>query len=105
MRDQINRTLQYLYFLRFSLFLWLFPLLFAALDSGWLALSTRTITRGIFVPEYWSGYACVAFYLISKGFVSLICARVIVLNGAERFNAPRPRWLHELLADPNASGE
>jgi len=105
MRNQIDRSLQYLYFLRFSLFLWLFPLLFAALDSGCLGFSTRTLTRGIFVPEWWSGYACVAFYLISKAFVALLCARIIVINGVDRFSAQRPEWLSRLLADPDAQGE
>ena len=101
MRAQIVRSLQYLYFLRFSLFLWLFPLAFALLDSG----PTRTLTRGIFVPEYTFGYLCVAFYLISKAFVALVTARAIIINGGDRFAAPCPDWLCNLLAEQNTGNE
>ena len=43
--SQLSRTLQYLYFMRFSLLLWLFPVFFAALDSGRVTLSTTTLSR------------------------------------------------------------
>ncbi|WP_433967982.1 hypothetical protein [Tunturiibacter gelidiferens] len=103
MRIQISRTLQYLYFLRFSLILWLFPPVFALADWGLLSFSTRTLTRGIFVPEYWSGY--LAFYLVASGFVALATARTTVINGKERFAADRPNWLVKLLANDAAQGE
>ena len=128
--SQLSRTLQYLYFMRFSLLLWLFPVFFAALDSGRVTLSTTTLSRGIFVPEFASGYLCVAFFVIASGFVALITARTTAINGVERFNAgcpecvddlldqhdadcaaanedinQPPRWLTWLLANPDARGE
>jgi hypothetical protein len=105
MGSQFGQTIQYLYFLRFSLFLWLFPLIFALGDSGWLPFSTRTLSRGIFVPEYLSGYCCVAFFLVSKGFVSLISGRTVVLNGCERFRAKPPNWMTCLLANDKGQHE
>lgn len=57
------------------------------------------------MPEYWSGYFCVAFYLVSKAFVALITARTTVINGEERFSAIAPVWMCKLLAAPDAVGE
>jgi hypothetical protein len=102
MNAQPSRAIQYLYFLRFSLLIWLFPVLFAIADSGWLRFSTRTLSRGIFVPEYSAGYCCVSFFLVIKGFVSLITARIVVLNGHDRFQVPPPDWVKGMLANDKA---
>jgi len=97
MATQLARSFEYLYYLRFSLSLWLFPLAFALLDSGWLPLSTTTHSRGIFVPEYWSGFLCVEFFLVSTACVSLITARIVVLNGIARYPEHCPDCVTPLL--------
>ena len=122
--SQLSRTLQYLYFMRFSLLLWLFPFVFAALDSGRFVFSTTTLSRGIFVPEYVDGYLCVGFFVIASGCIALVTARTTVINGIERFtskplgdevdpkcaaankqvNMP-PRWITSLLVDSDTRGE
>lgn len=89
LRENFSPTLQYLYFMRFSLLLWLFPLVFALLDSGAIAVSATSLSRGIWVPEYWEGFTCVGFFLVATGCVALITARTVVLNGVERF---APKW-------------
>ena len=100
--SQLSRTLQYLYFMRFSLLIWIFPVLFAALDSGRLTFSTTTLSRGIFVPEYASGYLCVAFFVMTTGCVALITARTTVIHGAERFTAACPECVDDLLEQHDA---
>ena len=37
-------------------------------------------------PETLQQYICVAFFLVSAGFVALICARVVLINGPARFD-------------------
>ena len=106
MLKSARSNLQYLYFLRFSLMLWLFPPIFAALDSGWFPVSTTTLTRGIFVPETPTCFLCVAFFILATGCVSLILARTVVLNGVERFSVPVPTCLKERLEnDKKCAGE
>lgn len=99
MYGRLSKSLQYLYFMRFGLLLWLFPLVFCLLDSGCLSISTRTLSRGIFVPEYISGYLCVAFFVIGTGCVALITARAVVINGVQRFSAKSPKCVEEVLRD------
>jgi hypothetical protein len=69
------------YFLRFSLALWLFPLMLVVLN-----MLDKTLTSGILVPEFPQEYLCVAFFLVSGGFAALISARVLLINGPERWN-------------------
>ncbi len=90
-----SRLVRYAYFLRFSLILWLFaPMLCAA------NMYSQTLTSGIVAPETWEQYLCVGFFLISAGFASLILARIVLINGPERWdhgyneeNDARPQWL------------
>ncbi len=105
MQGQFSRTLQYLYFLRFSLLLWVFPFIFWLLDSGLLLFNTNTLTRGIFVPEYLTGYLCAAFFVTATGCVALITARTVVINGVERFTAKCPACVDDILDqhDPECS--
>jgi hypothetical protein len=105
LRIQFSRTLQYLYFLRFSLIAWLFPPVIALAERGLLSFSARTLTRGIFAPEFGSGYLCVAFYLIASGYVALATARTAFINGKERFAVDPTNWLVKLLANDAAQGE
>ncbi len=100
---QAGRWLRYLYFMRFSLFLWFAPLLvFLNLTSA------KTLTSGILVPDYLQGYLCVAFFLVSTGFVALISSRVVVLNGPVRFGKDEndaPDSLKNLLANDQGRWE
>src|SRR5215472_15058484 len=90
--------IRYLYFLRFSLMLWMFALALMFLNMT----SAKTLTSGIFVPEYDSGYICLSFFLVSQGFVALIIARLIAINGPDRFGDQAPPLLRRLLSNDEA---
>jgi hypothetical protein len=92
------RWVRYLYFLRFSLILWTFSLLLLFLNGS----GAKTVTSGLFVPEFMSGYFCVAFFLVSEGFVALIVARLVAINGPDRWNEGLPPLLKRLLVDDDA---
>jgi hypothetical protein len=96
------RWVRYAFFLRFSLGLWFFALVLCWLNTS----SARTLTSGIMTPETIQQYACVGFFLVSAGFVALITARVVLINGPERwdkcydeFDDGRPRSLKLLLVN------
>jgi hypothetical protein len=87
--NRIQRVLKFLapwvryaYFLRFSLILWLFAPLMCILNK-----KDATLTSGILVPEFMAQYLCVGFFLVSAAFASLILARVVLINGPERWDA------------------
>src|SRR3984957_12260396 len=96
------RWVRYCSFLRFSL-----GLCFLARVLCWLNTSpARTLISGIMTPETVQQYACVGFFLVSAGFVALITARVVLINGPERwdrcydeFDDGRPRSLKILLVN------
>jgi len=99
--QSLARWSQYLYFLRFSILL----LIFAPAIAGLNETGARTLTSGIVTPEVWAQYLCVAFFVVTAGFVSLIMARVVLINGKERFDADPPETLVNLLANPKSKGE
>ena len=93
------RWMRYAYFLRFSLMLWLFAPGLCILNS-----LSSTLTSGILTPEKWQQYFCVAFFAVSASFAALAIARVVIINGPERWdrgynaeNDARPRLLTTLL--------
>src|ERR1700722_131503 len=96
------RWVRYCSFLRFSL-----GLCFLARVLCWLNTSpARTLISGIMTPETIQQYACVGFFLVSAGFVALITARVVLINGPERwdkcydeFDDGRPPSLKTLLVN------
>jgi hypothetical protein len=88
--------LRYFYFLRFSIMLWFFPLLLIWANSPARA---RSLVSGIVTPSHLFQYLCVAFFLVASSFVTLILARVVVINGKERFGDDCPPFLHWLLAN------
>jgi hypothetical protein len=102
---EFSRWVRYAYFLRFSLMLWLFaPALCAA------NMYSQTLTSGIVAPETWEQYMCVGFFLLSASFASLILARIVLINGPERWdhgynaeNDARPKRL--AIFFDNDSGE
>ena len=106
----LKRWVRYAYFLRFSLALWLFAPILCLLD----AFYTKSLTSGILTPETLEQYVCVGFFLASAGFVAMVSARVVLINGPERWDryydetsaAPerddgRPSLLTALLVNPN----
>ena len=102
------RWVRYAYFLRFSLGLWFFALVLCWLNTS----SARTLTSGIMTPETIQQYACVGFFLVSAGFVALITARVVLINGPERwdkaydeFDDGRPLSLKILLVNDKGQRE
>jgi hypothetical protein len=105
---QAMRWVRYAYFMRFSLGLWSFALILCCLNTS----PARTLTSGIMTPETIQQYACVGFFLVSAGFVALITARVVLINGPERwdkaydeFDDGRPHSLTLLLVNDKAQRE
>src|SRR5579859_3113556 len=94
---ELGSTFRYLYFIRFSLALWLFALILVKLNET----GVRTLISGIVTPEHMSQYICVAFLVVTAGFVALISARVVLINGKDRFDAPPPVVLRWLLVNDN----
>ena len=94
--------LRYLYFLRFSILLWLFPVVLVAANSPSVA---RSLVSGIITPVTPLQYVCASFFLISASLVALILAHVVVINGPERFNDDPPPLLVRLLDNPNSRWE
>jgi hypothetical protein len=99
---QAMRWIRYAYFLRFSLGLWFFALVLCWLNTS----AAKRLTSGIMTPETIQQYACVGFFLVSAGFVALITARVVLINGPERwdkcydeFDDGRPPLLTTLLVN------
>jgi hypothetical protein len=112
--EEAKRWVRYGYFLRFALALWLFAPLACVLDTT----AFKTVTSGVMTPETLQQYSCVAFFLVCAGFVALICARVVLINGPERWdrcydekadgsqkNDGRPAGLKSLLANDEARNE
>lgn len=90
---------RYAYFLRFSLMLWVFAPALCLLNS-----LSSTLTSGIVTPEKWQQYFCVGFFAVSASFAALVIARVVIINGPERWdhgynpaNDARPLLLTTLL--------
>ncbi len=96
------RWLRYLYFLRFSILLWLFPLILVLANSPTAA---RSLVSGIVTPVTTIQYLCVSFFLIAGSFVALMLARVVGINGGHRFKEAPPGPLTWLLSDNCARHE
>ena len=90
----LGDLIRYLYFLRFSILLWLLPLLLCALNET----GARTLMSGIVTPVRWVQYLCVSFFLVASGFQALILARIVLLHGEQRFNHRPPLWLARFFA-------
>jgi len=91
---------RYLYFMRFAILLWTFPLLLVGANTT----GARSLLSGIVTPSQGAQYLCVAFFLVSSSFVALILARIVVINGAERFGSDCPPLLGRLLAEEGDTG-
>jgi hypothetical protein len=94
MLQKISQWLQYIYFLRFCIFSWLFVPVLLLLDAGG---KTTSITRGIFTLENgWQAYNA-AFFILALNMTVLITARNIVRNGPDRFSSDLPDRLKRSL--------
>lgn len=82
--------LRYIYFLRFSVLLWWFPLVLVWANDPSRA---RSLVSGIVTPTRWIQYLCAAFFLVAASFVALILGRIVVINGGERFGDDAPGLL------------
>jgi hypothetical protein len=94
-RKRLANWSRYLYFLRFAILLWFFPLLLVWANTT----GARSLVSGIVTPSRCMQYLCAAFFLVSSSFVALILARIVVINGEERFGHPSPPLLSRMLAD------
>lgn len=101
LRRPLARWARYAYFMRFSILLWVFPLILVWANTT----GARSLTSGIVTPSREPQYLCVAFFLASSSAVALILARIVVINGQERFGNDCPRLLEVLLADEHARYE
>ncbi|HEX4321782.1 MAG TPA: hypothetical protein VHZ52_12800 [Acidobacteriaceae bacterium] len=112
---ETGRTVRYLYFLRFALMLWLFAPLLVVLngsprqtepigDTSISSYPLRSFLSGIVTPEQEAQFLCVAFFVVSAGFVALVAARLVTINGNERFQARPPFVLRWLLAHEERHG-
>jgi hypothetical protein len=93
--EQAGRALRYLYYLRFSILLWFFPLVLIAANSPRRA---RSLVSGIATPVNLTQYLCTAFFMVAASQVALIVARIVVINGEARFGDKPPAWMTWLLA-------
>lgn len=100
--DEGPRWIRYLYFLRFSILLWLFPLVLLWANDP---TRGRSLVSGIVTPAALLQYLCVTFFLVAGSFVALMLARVVVINGMERFGEKGPEVLCWLLAHDSANYE
>lgn len=89
----IRQFVVYLYLLRFSLLLWLLPLILLLVDH----FATSAFTRGIFLPVRCLSYLVNTFFLVSNGALSLVTARIVVRNGNDRFDVEAPAFFWKLL--------
>lgn len=92
--ESLSESIQYLYFLRFPLFFWLSLAVLALLDAN---TGLNALTRGIFTPPVYYAFGAAEFFVICLGMVSLLTARIICINGEERFAIRPPRWIRKSL--------
>lgn len=78
---------RYLYFMRFSLLLWLFLPALALLDIN---PGVASITRGILTPYDWVQWVFTGFTVVLPGWFALLAARLVCSYGSDRFESPVP---------------
>jgi hypothetical protein len=88
------RYLQYAYFLRFAILLWVVLPVLAYLDRQGV---TTSLTRGIFALENTDQVIWAAFFVVTAGMVVLVTTRIVCTNGRSRFKLTPPRALVRLL--------
>jgi hypothetical protein len=86
-RDSRLRWFNYLYFVRFSLFLWLVMPTLALVDALKI---TSAVTLGILTPETLRQLFFSFFFIVTSGWLALTLARIVCAYGKERFGTPPP---------------
>ena len=92
-------TFEYLYYLRFAIVLWLALPAVAFIDPE---NSPSALLHAIFTPEYPGQFLGCVFFAVSCSMVAILLARIVCINGAERFPRPGrevPEWLRAWLGD------
>src|SRR5258708_6286233 len=83
-------TLNYLYFMRFSILLWLSPLLLIVLDNGHGGL-IKSMVHGLLALEHpWQFVSAGALVFFTCA-AAMVTARIVCAYGPERFNVAPPR--------------
>src|SRR5260370_28871604 len=86
-------TFEYLYYLRFAILLWLALPAVAFFDPE---NSPSALLHAIFTPEYPGQFLGCVFFAVSCSMVAILLARIVCINGVERFPQPGidvPEWL------------
>jgi hypothetical protein len=91
LRHTPGDLLRYLYFMRFSLILWLSMPLLVVLD---FFPGIATITRGILTPFSPSQWIITGFVVVVPGWFALLAARIVCSYGNDRFETPEPICFH-----------
>jgi len=91
-----SSTVQYIYFLRFSLLFWVSLPVLAYLDAH---KGLSALTRGIFTPPVDYAFGVAEFFIICLGMVSLLTARIVCIHGADRFVTAPPKWIQKTLGN------
>lgn len=82
---EVGKWTRFAYFLRFAWLIWLFAPILCFLN-----IADKTLTSGILVAEFWQQYLCIGFFLVSAGFTALVLARIVLINGPERWDLQAP---------------
>jgi hypothetical protein len=82
-------TVKYLYFMRFSIMLWLFFPLLVALD--W-SEALAAMTRGIVAMDSYLHLSFASFFVVVAGWIALLSARIACAYGEERCGCKPPRY-------------
>lgn len=88
-------SLEYLYHLRFSLVLWISPAILAIV--GGTPQSPSSFLHAVLTPQYFGQFFISTFCAACTGILALILARVVCINGGERFYTAPPHLLFALL--------
>lgn len=89
-KEERLKWLNYLYFIRFSLGLWLIMPILALLD--WMKI-TSSVSLGILTPDdKWPLFFC-SFFIVASGWLALTLARIVCAYGKERFGTDPPSAL------------
>src|ERR1700733_14299255 len=86
-RNSCFEWLNYLYFFRFSIGLWLAMPILALVDARHI---TSSVTLGILTPETGWQLFYSAFFIVASGWLALTLARIVSAYGAERFDIAPP---------------
>jgi hypothetical protein len=85
--SRVLRYLNYLYFMRFSILLWLMMPALALLDMTVSASMTRGIVA---LDSFWHLFLA-AFFVTLNGWIAMLSARIVCAYGRRRFLTPVPR--------------